>query len=360
VKSLPALDQELFRQLKEIGRASGLFAVQAKVSILQGDGSERRFYRVRQGASHHIVLISPRHKHHELDENDSYFLIGNHLLLRKVPVPRIHWADLGRGRFVLEDLGDFHLQTYVNRRRVDVAAAYQRVVRLLVDMQERAREGFEESYCFDTARYDSAFVYQRELQYFRERFLNGCLGLDIGPDDLRPDFENIAEAAGGSGTSHVIHRDFQSRNIMIHNQRLRVIDFQGMRFGPPAYDLASLLIDPYVRISPELEMKAVDLYWSKAGDHLDGSFGRFLKSYGVLRLCRNLQVLGAYSYLGLVKGKTHFLQYLPCAWGKLLCWMNEHSRNHYPVLRRLVNRLDGRGFLPMRKGVVSEVFGDKQ
>ncbi len=360
MKSLLALDQELFQQFEEIGRASGLFDGQAKVGLLQGDGSERRFFRVRQGASHHIVLIAPRSRHRELDENDSYFLIGNHLFRRKVPVPRIHWADPGRGYFVLEDLGDFHFQAYVNRRRIDLAAAYQKAVRLLVDMQQRAREGFEESYCFDTAWYDSAFVYQRELEYFRERFLNGCLGLDIGPDDLRRDFENLADAAGISRTSHVIHRDFQSRNIMIHNQRLRVIDFQGMRFGPPAYDLASLLIDPYVRISPAMEMKAVDLYWSKAGGLTNGSRGRFIESYGVLRLCRNLQVLGAYSYLGLVKGKTHFLQFLPCAWRRLLCWINEHSRNRYPVLRRLVNRLDRKGFLPMRQEVFIEVFRDKQ
>ncbi len=93
---------------------------------------------------------------------------------------------------------------------------------------------------------------------------------------------------------------------MIHGRRLRLIDFQGMRFGPPAYDLASLLIDPYVRISPEMERKALALYWSQARRYQDGSFGCFLKSYGVLRLCRNLQVLGAYSYLGLVKGKTPF------------------------------------------------------
>ena len=64
--------------------------------------------------------------------------------------------------------------------------------------------------------------------------------------------------------SHVIHRDFQSRNIMIRGQALRLIDFQGMRFGPPAYDLASVLIDPYVGISPELESKAVALYWSRS------------------------------------------------------------------------------------------------
>jgi N-acetylmuramate 1-kinase len=359
VKALHALNRELSGLLEEIGKAAGFFDGQAKVSALFGDGSERRFFRVRQETVRLIVLISPRRKDHGIDENDSYFLIGNHLRRRKVPVPRIYWADLAHGHFVLEDLGDLHLQTYVNRGRVNPATAYRRVVRLLVDMQQRARDGFEKSYCFDTAVFDAAFVYQRELEYFRERFLNGCLGLEIGPEDLRHDFENIADAAGTSSPSHLIHRDFQSRNIMICAQRLRLVDFQGMRFGPPAYDLASLLIDPYVRITPAMEREVVNFYWSKACDSLDRSAERFLESYRVLRLCRNLQVLGAYGYLGLVKGKRHFLKYLPRAWRQLFYWINERDKDRYPVLRKLVNQLDRRGCLSTRKDAFTKVFRDK-
>jgi N-acetylmuramate 1-kinase len=360
VKSIRALDQELAEALGQIGKAADCFGEQATVSALCGDGSERRFFRVRQGTYHAIVLISPRQKSDGIDENDSYFLIGNHLYRHNVPVPRIHWADLALGRFVLEDLGDLHLQTYLNRRRVELSSAYRHAVFLLVDTQQRAREGFEKSYCFDSAVYDSAFVYQRELEYFRERFLNGCLGLGVGPDDLRQDFENIAEAAGDCSCKHVIHRDFQSRNLMVCKHRLRLVDFQGMRFGPAAYDLASLLIDPYVRLSPEIEMKAVRLYWSKACGYLDRSFGRFLESYAVLRLCRNLQVLGAYSYLGLVKGKRHFLRYLPRAWKQLSFWINEHRQTSYPALRRLVNGLEREGRLSIRKNAFREVFRDRE
>lgn len=331
-----------------------------QVSALLGDGSERRFFRVRDGTSHLIALISPRKRHEGIDENDSYFFIGKHLYRRNVPVPRIHWADLARGYFLLEDLGDFHLQTHVNRPRIDLFAVYRGVMGLLVDMQRRAREGFEGGFCFDTVAYDSFFVYQRELEYFRERFLNGCLGLEIGPDDLRHDFENIAEAAGVTTFSHVIHRDFQSRNIMIQGRRLRLIDFQGMRFGPPAYDLASLLIDPYVRISPEMEGKALALYWSKAHHYQDASFGDFLQSYGVLRLCRNMQVLGAYSYLGLVKGKSQFLQYLPRAWKQLYFWLHNHCGASYPALQRLVKRIERTRCLSIQMHAFSEVFRDNE
>jgi len=359
MKSPPALEQDISNVLRGICEAAGLSGERLELSALLGDGSERRFFRVRRGTSHAVALISPRQRHGVIDENDSYFHIGNHLCQCGVPVPRIYWADLARGYFLLEDLGDFHLQSHVSRRRSHLFSVYNRVVLLLVGMQQRAREGFETGYCFDTVAYDSAFVYERELEYFRERFVNGYLGLEVGPEDLRRDFEDIAEAAGVTALSHVIHRDFQSRNIMICAHRLRLVDFQGMRFGPPAYDLASLLIDPYVRMPLEVELKAVALYWSKARGFLDCSLPQFLESYGVLRLCRNLQVLGAYSYLGLVKGKRHFLRYLPWAWRELGLWMKKYGGDKCPTLHRLVNRIERTHRCRIRDAF-SEVFRDKK
>jgi aminoglycoside/choline kinase family phosphotransferase len=225
-------------------------------------------------------------------------------------------------------------------------------------MHRRAREGFEGSYCFDSVIYDAAFVYHRELEYFRERFLNGYLGLEVGPEDLRRDFEHIADAAGVGALSQVIHRDFQSRNIMISSGKLRLVDFQGMRFGPPGYDLASLMVDPYVRLPLEVEKKVIALYWLKSRKFLDCSLQEFLESYGTVRLCRNLQVLGAYGYLGLVKDKKHFLKYIPRAWEQLCIGLRSHGRSSFPSLYKLVDQVNGtrRGRI---NSALSKVFRDK-
>lgn len=347
--------QALRHVIAEIARTSGFAAEPPTIEDLPGDGSERRFFRLRHRARHAILLISPRQQHAGLDENDSYFLIGKHLSERQVPVPRFYWADVARGVFLLEDLGDFHLQVYARRRRRNLFPVYGRVVQLLVDLHRRAPVGFDAGYCFDHAVYDPAFVFTRELEYFRERFLNGLLGLELGPDDLRQDFEKLAEAAGDVSRSHVIHRDFQSRNIMIRAQALRLIDFQGMRFGPPAYDLASVLIDPYVGISHELETKLVALYWRKAGKDLNCSFQCFMESYGVLRLCRNLQMLGAFGYLGKVKGKRQFLKYIPEAWQQLHFWVNHFGVGRYPRVQKLVNRVHQAPYL-VPQGGLSQKF----
>ena len=274
-----------------------------------------------------------------VDENDSYLNIGRHLHSRGIPVPRIFHADTQRGHFLLEDAGDLHLQRFASYRRANLERNYIHVLHMLASLHRRAVDGFLPRFCFDKAVYDPDFVYERELEYFRKSFLIGFVGLETGPDDLRSDFEVLADAAGVRQPRFVFHRDFQSRNILVFRNRLWLIDFQGMRFGPPAYDLASLLVDPYVRVPSRLQEKLVRIYWSAASRFLDCSYGEFLKSYNAVRLCRNLQILGAFGFLGIVKGKTHFLDYIPWAWGQLRQLLSGTGKGRYPKLENLVTRI---------------------
>jgi len=98
------------------------------------------------------------------------------------------------------------------------------------------------------------------------------------------------------------------------------------------------LIDPYVKLPSRLQERLAGLYWSAAGRFLDCSRGEFLRTYSAVRLCRNLQILGAFGFLGLVKGKRQFLQYIPWAWEQLGQWLFGVCRGRYPVLERLAAR----------------------
>ncbi len=312
---------------------------------LCGDGSDRKFFRIFCGGRSLIGLLSPRRvKAPSVDENDSYFLIGNHLCARGLPAPRILYANTEAGRFLLEDAGDMHLQRFVLSRRNRLESIYTHVIRLLGELHRKAPDGFEPGFCFDSVLYEPSFVFERELEYFRKSFVNGCMGFETTADQLRPDFEAIAEGAGETRRTLVFHRDFQSRNIMVHRAGLRLIDFQGMRFGPPAYDLASLLIDPYVRLPNRLQERFLELYWSLAGRRAGASKAEFLQKYEAVRFARNLQILGAFGFLGITRGKTQFLEYIPFAFEQLALHLFRTGRGRFPRLAKLVDAIGRRGF----------------
>jgi aminoglycoside/choline kinase family phosphotransferase len=119
---------------------------------------------------------------------------------------------------------------------------------------------------------------------------------------------------------------------MVSGGRLRLVDFQGMRSGPPAYDLASLLADPYVTLERNLQDQLEGLY-RRAAERTLGIPGRaFTESYISVRLCRNLQMLGAFGFLGVARGKKQFLTYIPRALRQLQEWLAGRCRRQYPAI----------------------------
>lgn len=319
----------------------GLGQPPVRIEVLCGDGSDRRFFRIRQGSRRWILLLSPRKRPiGTTDENDSYALIGNHLAQCGLPVPEMFHSDPNRGRFLMEDVGDCHLERVAHHNRGSIGRLYAWAIRLLIRLHRSAFEGFSPELCFDSAVYEPQFIIERELEYFRRSFLGTYLGIDIPSEELAEDFHRLADIAGTPGCWVTMHRDFQSRNLMVCSGRLRLIDFQGMRFGPASYDLASLLLDPYVSIPPAIQDELADFYWRGARGFLGCSRADFTRSYRATRLCRNLQVLGAYGFLGIEKGKMKFLRYIPSAWAELRRWLNGPCRGHYPVLQQLVERID--------------------
>jgi hypothetical protein len=110
-----------------------------------------------------------------------------------------------------------------------------------------------------------------------------------------------------------VHRDFQSQNIIIQNGQANLIDFQGMRPGLAEYDLASLLYDPYVELTEAERAELIAYYRGRQlenGVTIDGDLDLRLRLCAMQRL---MQALGAYGFLGLVKGHKHFLQHIPNA-----------------------------------------------
>ena len=320
--------------------AAKLGATLKLAQMLAGDGSDRKFFRLF-GSPTIVLLSHPEPPGGEVNENDSYFLIGRHLKSKGVPVPEIYDYSRREGWLLLEDLGDISLETALKNRAKDdlMRYWYGQALKVLVNMQVTGAQDFDPAWCFDTPKVDRAFLLDRECRYFVEAFLNRHLGLGVAFDEMRPDFDRLLAGAAPDDATYFLHRDFQSRNLFIKDGRLRVVDFQGGRLGPLGYDLAALLIDPYMALEARWEETLLTFYLEllqEQGVTVDPQ--EFREAYYHLALCRNLQVLGAFGYLTTVKGKEHFSRSIPAAVRVLRRRLSERP-GEFPRLEGIVESL---------------------
>ncbi len=135
-----------------------------------------------------------------------------------------------------------------------------------------------------------------------------------------------------------MHRDMQSRNIMVKGDRFYFIDFQGGRLGPVQYDLASLLIDPYVDLPREIQTPLIDVCMDKLASVRNLDRHGFLEGFRYCTIARNLQILGAFGFLSREKGKTSFKKYILPAVKGLKHHLSFFPPKHFPHLSSLVKK----------------------
>lgn len=302
---------------------------------LAGDGSDRGWYRLRSGdrslvmADHGFRECAPE----ETAEVDAFCQIGDHLFLSGIPVPRIHLRDRISGYVFLEDLGDLHLQAQAKDTDGEDALfrLYSPVIDILVDLS-RTADGFDLSWTWQTERYDRQLILERECGYFVEAFLKGYAGLEGPFAHLDPEFQRIADGAVSHGLHGLMHRDFQSRNIMMKAGKPYIIDFQGARLGPIQYDLASLLIDPYVALPESVQGRLLEYGIDRLAARTFVDHHRFRIGYAYTALARNLQILGAFGFLTKVKKKPAFGDYIRPALETLIQNLSVTGIPEFPAL----------------------------
>ncbi|WP_054031985.1 sugar phosphate nucleotidyltransferase [Desulfatitalea tepidiphila] len=308
---------------------------------LQGDGSDRRWYRVACG-THSLVMVDHgiRPARDGQQEVDAFIDIGNHLAAKGVAVPRIWLHDRFSGLVFLEDLGQTHLQDIAARQNnPELLQIYRKVIDQWLHMALSGKQDFSTRWTWQTPCYDRELILERECRYFVDAFLVGYLGRSETYADLVADFSPLADRTIDHGIPGFLHRDLQSRNIMVKEERIYFIDFQGGRLGPLQYDLASLLIDPYVQLPPEMqkELLAYALHRLKAIANIDAD--GFQRGYDCCALTRNLQMLGAFGYLTRVKEKGYFEAYIPAAVSTLQRHLNSQTTLRLPRLTAIINEI---------------------
>ncbi|MEO6848336.1 MAG: phosphotransferase [Chthoniobacterales bacterium] len=276
-----------------------------EVTALQKGGSGRKFYRLRSPRGETLILVKYTS---ERQENSRYVDIASFLSASSVSVPAIYRHAPEEGLIWMQDLGETDLWAFRNEswsmRRPLYEKALQEVARLHGEASIRHRDSRLEL--------EKAFneeLYLWEQNYFFQNCLESVFG--VLPEIVKktaaiPKFSEIAHRLANESRV-LIHRDFQSQNILVHDEKTYLIDFQGMRSGLAQYDLASLLFDPYVPAFSESELADLLSCYKEMQGITSESFDEIFYQCALQRL---MQALGAYGFLGLQKGKPEFLKHV--------------------------------------------------
>src|SRR6195256_2332354 len=278
---------------------------EVKISPIEKGGSDRKFYRVRCSSEQSLILVK---YNLEREENRHYVEIAQFLETHGIHAPRIYYHDVDEGLIWLEDLGERDLFGYRHESWLVRRAFYESALDEVRKLHQLPESVCVEMHQHLPAEFNAA-LYLWEQNYFLENCLGRYFKIETRTIDnlaALPALHDIAEKLAALPRV-LVHRDFQSQNILLRNGQAYLIDFQGMRPGLAHYDLASLLYDPYIDLSEAERTELIEHYCrEKPSNEFDE----------VLRLCamqRLMQALGAYGFLGLVKGHKAFLQYIPKA-----------------------------------------------
>ena len=219
------MDQEFKENLTAFFKKASPDETDVSFDPMQGDGSPRVFWRIKglKSKPSFIAMANPPTTKALDRENRAYLAISGHLRQKGIPLPAIHQYDLDRGWFVMEDLGPTNLQDVVLSGK-DPIPLYNKILEHLFCMQVQGAEGFDPAWCCQTERYDRTVMQKHEAHYFRDAFLEGFLGWKGPWPGLETAFDHLAGKASRAEAGFFMHRDFQSRNIMIWDKKIGIID----------------------------------------------------------------------------------------------------------------------------------------
>ena len=287
----------------------------ARVLPLTGDASDRRYFRViLEDDGTQVLAVHPG----AIEFTTMPFVrVAKLLSLLPVPVPAILSYSNPLGVIGLEDLGDVTLQAHLGTASpAEHKALYCEAVGLIDALQRRGAALASPEY----PPYAVAFDLDKltwELDFFLKNFMEGYRGIVLPPSEreaLRAEFASIVEELAAEPRV-LCHRDYHSRNLMLHQGKLYIIDFQDARMGPDTYDLVSLLRDSYVDL-PEDEVDDLIAFFlalrcGPGGTESAGDGNEFRRRFDLMALQRNLKALGTFGFQTISRGNPVYIQYIP-------------------------------------------------
>ena len=298
------------RFLKDTGVANQV----TTVVPLTGDASDRKYFRVLlRNAPTQVLAVHPQAIEFE---RLPFANVSRLYSAMPVPVPRILGHSNPLGIIALEDLGDVTLQAHLGAASfTEHKALYREAVTLIDTLQRRGAELASPEY----VPYAIAFDVEKltwELQFFTKHFLEGYRGAALSASArsaLTAEYAAIVEELAAEPRV-LCHRDYHSRNLMLHEGRLYIIDFQDTRMGPDTYDLVSLLRDSYMDFTEQLVEDLIAFFLAlrgSGGSRPASEAKEFRRRFDLMALQRNLKALGTFGFQTISRGNPVYIQYIP-------------------------------------------------
>lgn len=306
------------------------------IEPLPGAGSNRKYFRLK-GKESLIGVYGT-----STEENRAFIYMARHFSQKGLPVPRILTESPDQSVYLQDDLGDTSLFQLIKQGREsgnfsdEETNILKRTIRLLPQIQFEGSKEMDFSYCYPLATFNRRSVLW-DLNYFKYCFLKAT-GLEFQENLLEDDFERMADTLLQIEPQVFMYRDFQSRNVMIREEKPYFIDFQGGRKGPFYYDVASFLWQAKANYPDSLRQELLDEYLDALRPYHTMDKEQFLTTLRHFVLFRTLQVLGAYGFRGYFEKKAHFIQSVPYAIENLRQLL-ETDFPEYPYLCLMLRKL---------------------
>jgi len=287
---------ELFRRL--YGQAP------EQIIPLGGSASHRRYYRLT-GSGRSVIGVEGT----DPDENRAFITLAAHFASKGIRVPEV-LASYGLC-YLQQDLGDTVLY--------DIAVAggnfdiplLEKTISALPAIQVKGADGLPWEVCYPQESFDSRMV-DFDLNYFKYDYLK-LIGAEFNEVRLQDDFDKLKADLLAIPADSFLYRDFNARNVMIHDGEPWFIDFQGGRRGPVYYDVASFLWQARAKYPQDLRKHLLEVYMNALNEYVPVDVRQFRENLRLFVLFRLLQVLGCYGFRGLWEGKKAFLESIPLA-----------------------------------------------
>lgn len=302
-------------------------------------GSYRQYFRLTGQNKQAIGVYSP-----EKGETLAFISFTKHFRQMGLNVPELYLTNTAKDCYLISDLGDVSLLDHLEKNRVkgnpsaETYNYYRMAIAELPRFQVDASKNLNFLLCYPTGSFDGKAM-RWDLNYFKYYFLR-LLKIPFNEAALENDFDRLIVHLLQTESHYFMYRDFQARNILIHDGKLGFIDYQGGRRGPLQYDLASLLFQVKASLPYHFREEMLQWYLQNLKKFVSVNEKKFVESYFGFVLIRLLQVMGAYGFRGYYERKGHFLQSIPYAIENI-GWLisNVKFRIEMPELLRVLHEI---------------------